>query len=146
LLGLGLFFSFLVLYTVGRTPCTGDQPVARPLPTHRTTHTIKPHNTDNHTLSGIRTHNPSIRASENSSSLDRAATVVGCSIMQAYNICTAQIIIMIQFDSIYLFTCILNSPEANYKASTRGKNIHIQTKSKSKTMLITIIIMIIIIP
>jgi hypothetical protein len=34
---LGLFFSFLILYTVGRTPWTGDQPVARPLPTHRPT-------------------------------------------------------------------------------------------------------------
>jgi hypothetical protein len=28
-------FQFLNLYTVGRTPWTGDQPVARPLPTHR---------------------------------------------------------------------------------------------------------------
>jgi hypothetical protein len=32
-------FQFLNLYTVGRTPWTGDQPVARPLPTHRTTRT-----------------------------------------------------------------------------------------------------------
>jgi hypothetical protein len=30
-------FQFLNLYTAGRTPWTGDQPVARPLPTHRTT-------------------------------------------------------------------------------------------------------------
>jgi hypothetical protein len=29
------FFSFLILYTAGRAPWTGDQPVARPLPTHR---------------------------------------------------------------------------------------------------------------
>jgi hypothetical protein len=29
------FFSFLILYTVGRTPWMGDQPVARSLPTHR---------------------------------------------------------------------------------------------------------------
>jgi hypothetical protein len=35
LVGLGRFFSFLILYTVGRTPWTGDQPVERPLPTHR---------------------------------------------------------------------------------------------------------------
>jgi hypothetical protein len=33
------FFSLLILYTVGRTPWTGYQPVARPLPTHRTTQT-----------------------------------------------------------------------------------------------------------
>jgi hypothetical protein len=28
-------FSFLILYTVGRTPWTADQPVARPPPIHR---------------------------------------------------------------------------------------------------------------
>jgi hypothetical protein len=39
LLGLGLFFSFLIIYTDGRTPWTSDQPVARPLPTHTTTQT-----------------------------------------------------------------------------------------------------------
>jgi hypothetical protein len=37
LLGPGRFFSFVILYTVSRTPWTGDLPVARPLPTHRTT-------------------------------------------------------------------------------------------------------------
>jgi hypothetical protein len=31
----GRIFSFLIFYTVGRTPWTGDQPVARPLPAHR---------------------------------------------------------------------------------------------------------------
>jgi hypothetical protein len=31
-------FSFVVLYTVCRTPWTGDQPVARSLPTHRIPH------------------------------------------------------------------------------------------------------------
>jgi hypothetical protein len=35
--GLGRFFSILFLYTIGKTPWTVDQPVARPLPTHRTT-------------------------------------------------------------------------------------------------------------
>jgi hypothetical protein len=37
LLGLGCFFSFLIFYTVGRTPWMGDQPIARPLSAHRTT-------------------------------------------------------------------------------------------------------------
>jgi hypothetical protein len=37
LLDLGHFFSFLILYTIGRIAWTADQPVARPLPTHRTT-------------------------------------------------------------------------------------------------------------
>jgi hypothetical protein len=32
-------FQFLNLHTVGRAPWTGDQPVARPLPTHWTTQT-----------------------------------------------------------------------------------------------------------
>jgi hypothetical protein len=37
---LASFFSFLIcIYTVGRTPWAGDQPIARPLPTHRTTQT-----------------------------------------------------------------------------------------------------------
>jgi hypothetical protein len=30
-------FQFFNLHTFGRTPCTVDPPVARPLPTHRTT-------------------------------------------------------------------------------------------------------------
>jgi hypothetical protein len=55
LLGLNRFFSFLILYTVGRAPWTGDQPVARPIRTHRTTHC------------GIRTHDRSVQPSEHSS-------------------------------------------------------------------------------
>jgi hypothetical protein len=37
LLDFDRFFSFLILYRVGRTPWTGDQPVESPLPTHRGT-------------------------------------------------------------------------------------------------------------
>jgi hypothetical protein len=66
LLGPGRFFTFLILYTVGRTPQTGDQPVIRPLPTHRTTQTQNKH-TYVHNLIGIRTHNACGRASEDSS-------------------------------------------------------------------------------
>jgi hypothetical protein len=39
LLDLGRFFSFLSLHIVGRTTSTEDQPVARPLPAHRTAQT-----------------------------------------------------------------------------------------------------------
>jgi hypothetical protein len=40
--GSSRLFSFRILYTLGRTPRTGDQPVPRPLPAHRTTqHRIK---------------------------------------------------------------------------------------------------------
>jgi hypothetical protein len=34
-----VFFSFLFFFTVGRTPWTGDQPIARPLPTQRAAQT-----------------------------------------------------------------------------------------------------------
>jgi hypothetical protein len=39
LFGLCCSFSSLILYTVGRTPWSGDQPVVRPLPTHKATQT-----------------------------------------------------------------------------------------------------------
>jgi hypothetical protein len=39
LLDLGRFFSFLIIYRDGRIPWMGNQPVAGPLPTHRTTQT-----------------------------------------------------------------------------------------------------------
>jgi hypothetical protein len=57
-----------LIYTNGRTPWTRDQPVARPLPTQRTTHRKNAH-TDIQVLSGIRIHDPTVRASEDSSSL-----------------------------------------------------------------------------
>jgi hypothetical protein len=67
LLGPGLSLSLLQFsnhfYTDGRTSWTGDQSVARPLPTHRTTQTQNKH-TDTHVLSGIRTHDPKVRANE----------------------------------------------------------------------------------
>jgi hypothetical protein len=57
-------FSFIIIFTDCRTPWTEDQPVARSLPTHRPTQTqtFMP-------LSGIRTHDPSVRASQDSSCL-----------------------------------------------------------------------------
>jgi hypothetical protein len=36
-LDIGQFFSFLILYTVGRAPWKGDKPIARPLVANRTT-------------------------------------------------------------------------------------------------------------
>jgi hypothetical protein len=58
-----LFFSFLILYTARRTPWMSSEPVARPLPTHRTTHT--------QTLMPRVGFEPTIPAFE------RAATVIG---------------------------------------------------------------------
>jgi hypothetical protein len=71
LLCLGRFFSFLILCTVGRTPWTGDQPVAKHLPIRRTTQTQNKRTqyTDIHALSGIRTHDLSVRTNKDSSCL-----------------------------------------------------------------------------
>jgi hypothetical protein len=66
LLHLDRFFSFLIPHTVGRNPGTEDQPVARLLSTNRTTQT---QNKRTQTSSGIRTHDPNVRASEDSSYL-----------------------------------------------------------------------------
>jgi hypothetical protein len=77
LLDVGCFFSFLILYTVGRTPWTEHQPVARPLPSHRETQTEQTQ-TNIHALSGIRTHEPSVRAGEGHS--DRLLQVL-CAII-----------------------------------------------------------------
>jgi hypothetical protein len=64
---LGLFFSFLILYTVGRTPWTGVQPVAKPLPAHRTTQTQNKRTQISNSAIGIQTNDPSVRAGEDSS-------------------------------------------------------------------------------
>jgi hypothetical protein len=64
------FFRFLIIYIVGRTPWTGDQPHRKASTyTEQQRHRINAHNTDIHTLIGIRTHDPSVRASEDSSCL-----------------------------------------------------------------------------
>jgi hypothetical protein len=68
LLGLGRFFSFLNLYTVGKYSWMEDQPVTRPLPAHTGQHKHRI-NAHGHDLSGIRTHKTSVRASEDSSCL-----------------------------------------------------------------------------
>jgi hypothetical protein len=77
LLDLGHFFSFLILYTVGRTPWTGDQPTARPLPTHRTTQTQnKRTQTFMHWL-GFDPTIPVFKRAKTVHTLDRTATVIG---------------------------------------------------------------------
>jgi hypothetical protein len=70
-------FQFLNLYIVGRTPCTGDQPVARPLPTYRTTQT---QNKSTQTAMPGVGFEPTIPVFERAKTvhvLDRAATVTG---------------------------------------------------------------------
>jgi hypothetical protein len=67
--GLGRFFSFLVVYTVGRTPWKGNQPVGRPLPAHRVTQTQNKHTQTSIPRRGIRTQDRSVRAGEDGSCL-----------------------------------------------------------------------------
>jgi hypothetical protein len=77
LLSPGLFFSFAIIFTVGMTPWTWDQPVARPLPTHRTTQT---QNKRTQTSMPRVVFEPTIPAFERAKTihaLDRAATVIG---------------------------------------------------------------------
>jgi hypothetical protein len=71
-LDLGRFFSFLILYTVVRTPWTGDQLVARPLHTHRTTQT---QNERTQTFMPRVGFEPMIPVTIHA--FDRAATVIG---------------------------------------------------------------------
>jgi hypothetical protein len=61
-------FQFHDNFTDGRTPWTGDQLVARPLPKYKTTqiHNKHIHIPNIHALYGIRTHDPGFRAREDS--------------------------------------------------------------------------------
>jgi hypothetical protein len=75
-LDLDRFFSFLILYTVGRTPWTGDHPVARPLPTHRRTQTQNKLTHTSMPWVGIEYTIPAFERAKTVHALDHAATVV----------------------------------------------------------------------
>jgi hypothetical protein len=77
LLGLGCFFSFLILYTVGRTPLTGYQPVARPLPTQRTTQTQNKRTQTSMPRVEFEPTIPAFEQAKTVHTLGRAATVIG---------------------------------------------------------------------
>jgi hypothetical protein len=77
LLVLGRFFSFLILYTVGRTPWTRDQPVARPLPTHRTAQTQNKRTQTSMPQVGFEPTIPAFERVKKVHALDRVATVIG---------------------------------------------------------------------
>jgi hypothetical protein len=68
-------FQFRDTFTDGRIPWRSDQPLARPLPEHRTTQTQNKHIPNIHSLYGIRTHDPGFRASEDSTCHDRMSAV-----------------------------------------------------------------------
>jgi hypothetical protein len=65
--------QFLNPKTFGRTPWTRDQPVARPLPKQ-----TRNKQTNTHSLSEVRTHDPSVRVDEDSSCLRTRGPVIGC--------------------------------------------------------------------
>jgi hypothetical protein len=70
-------FQFPVLCVVGMTPWTSDQPVERPLPTHRTT---QAQNESTQTSMPPMGFEPTISAFERAKTvhaLDRAAAVIG---------------------------------------------------------------------
>jgi hypothetical protein len=74
---LGRFFSSLILYTVSRTSWTGDQPVARPLPTHRTTQTQNKRTQTSMPQVGFESTIPVFERAKTVHTLDRGATVIG---------------------------------------------------------------------
>jgi hypothetical protein len=69
--GSWLLFQFRSLYTEGTTPWTGDQPVARPLPTYRM-------NAHRHPV-GLEPTIPVFERAKTVHALDREATVIGSS-------------------------------------------------------------------
>jgi hypothetical protein len=70
------FFSFLIQYTVGRTPWTGVQPVARPQPTHRTTQTQNKHTQTSMPRVGFQPMTPMFKRVKTVHALDHTATVI----------------------------------------------------------------------
>jgi hypothetical protein len=70
-------FQFLNLYTVGKTPWTGDQRVARPLPTHRTTQTQNKRTQISMPRVSFELTIPVFERAKTVHALDRAATMIG---------------------------------------------------------------------
>jgi hypothetical protein len=77
--------QFLNLYSVGRTPWTGDQPVARPLPTHRTTQTQNK-NTQTSMRVGFEPTIPVFARGKSVHALDRAWMSVLCAFIYSVSV------------------------------------------------------------
>jgi hypothetical protein len=69
-------FSFVILDIVGRTPWTGDQPVAKPLPIHRTTQIQNKRIQTSMPQVGFESSTPVFERAKTVHALDRAATVI----------------------------------------------------------------------
>jgi hypothetical protein len=70
-------FQFFNLYTVGRTPWTGDQPVARSLPARRTALTQNKRTQISMPHVGFEPTIPVFEGAKTVHALERAATVIG---------------------------------------------------------------------
>jgi hypothetical protein len=76
LLGFGRFFSFLILYKVGRTLWTGDLLVARPLSIHRTAQTQNKRTQTSIPQVGFEPMIPVFERAKTIHTLDRTATMI----------------------------------------------------------------------
>jgi hypothetical protein len=77
LLGLGHFFSFLIFYTLGRAPWMGNQPVARPLPTHKTAQTQNKRTQSSMPRVRFEPTTPVFEQAKTDYALDHATTIIG---------------------------------------------------------------------
>jgi hypothetical protein len=77
LLDLGRLFSFLILHTPDRSPWMGDQPVAGPLTTHRTTQTQTKRTQTSMPREGFETTISAFQRAKTVHVLDRTHTVIG---------------------------------------------------------------------
>jgi hypothetical protein len=76
LLGPGRFFSFVILYTISRTPSTGDQLLAKPLAAHMTTETQNKRTQTSMPRVKFEPTTPAFERAKTVHALDRAATVI----------------------------------------------------------------------
>jgi hypothetical protein len=74
------FFSFFILYTVGRALWMGDQPVTRPLPTNRTRQTQNKRKQISMPWMGFEPKIPTFERAIIVHALHRAPTVIGQSV------------------------------------------------------------------
>jgi hypothetical protein len=70
-------YRFLILYTVGRTPWMGDQPMERPLPIHKTTQTQNKHTQAFMSRVGFEPTKSVFERAKTVHALDCTATVIG---------------------------------------------------------------------
>jgi hypothetical protein len=108
-LGRGRFFTFIMLCIVSRTPWTEYQPVARPLPTHRTTQTQNKRTQTSMPLVGFEPTTPVFEQARTVHTLDSAAikplSYIG-------RIIVLPLITCVQFASVLLFVwCKVLVPE-----------------------------------